>query len=195
MSRMFPYRKSLEPVTNTNFTFQGLESSRETLRYWREFRRNMEGLPEGTPSAEEAAAVESLGGRRDAEFRASLDDDLNISAALAAVHAFVSEAYKTARFRETGRLALTRLAAWDSVLGVLGDASAPEGGAGPRGEKQSIGLSGLTVTQVEDLMAKREEARRRRDYAESDRIRKFLRDQKIVVKDTPHGAKWYPEAE
>jgi cysteinyl-tRNA synthetase len=155
----------------------------------------MEGLPEGTPSAEESAAVESLGERRDAELRASLDDDLNISAALAAVHAFVREANKTVRFRETGRLALARLAAWDSVLGVLGDASAPEGEAGPRGEKQSIGLSRLTVTQVEDLMAKREEARRRRDYAESDRIRKFLRDQKIVVKDTPHGAKWYPEAE
>ena len=47
----------------------------------------------------------------------------------------------------------------------------------------------LTPKQAE-LLAKRDEARKRKDYAESDRLRKELLAEGIAVEDTPAGTRW-----
>ena len=43
---------------------------------------------------------------------------------------------------------------------------------------------------VEGLIRRREEARKARNFAESDRIRQELASQGIVLEDTPHGVRW-----
>jgi cysteinyl-tRNA synthetase len=43
---------------------------------------------------------------------------------------------------------------------------------------------------VEERLAARQEARARRDFAESDRIRDELAAKGIVVEDTPQGQRW-----
>jgi cysteinyl-tRNA synthetase len=40
------------------------------------------------------------------------------------------------------------------------------------------------------MMAARQDARKRRDFAEGDRIRQHLLDNGIVLEDSPTGTRW-----
>ncbi|MBN1443277.1 MAG: cysteine--tRNA ligase [Planctomycetes bacterium] len=169
-----------------NFTMESVEGAREAIRYLREFRVNMDGLPQTPPPPGALDAIEDLARRWDGEFRSAMDDDLNVSGALAAVHGFVREAYKTCGERPSGERAIRQLNAWDRVLGILDPqvegASAEGSGREPEG---------LSDHEVEDWVARRAEARRRRDFAESDRIRDWLRDRGIAIKDGREGTRWH----
>jgi cysteinyl-tRNA synthetase len=67
----------------------------------------------------------------------------------------------------------------DHVLGILEIA---------RAERADV--AGEVALWVESLVTERQEARRRRDFAESDRIRDVLAEKGIVVEDTPQGPRW-----
>jgi cysteinyl-tRNA synthetase len=153
-----------------NFTFEGLESAREALRRLDDFRRRLDAA--AAPA--DAAPLPDLLVRGSADFRAALDDDLNVSRALAVLFDAVTAVNKLALSpADAGRVRafLDRL---DAVLGVL--APEPEG-EGPDAEAQA-------------LIAQREEARRRKDFAEADRLRGALRARGILVEDTPRGPVW-----
>ena len=49
--------------------------------------------------------------------------------------------------------------------------------------------------EVHRMMALREEARQRKDWATADRIRDQLQEQGIVLEDTPHGTRWKYEGD
>jgi cysteinyl-tRNA synthetase len=66
-----------------------------------------------------------------------------------------------------------QLRKWDSVLGLIEEAA---GG-------------GTELAAVETLIRERDAARARKDFAESDRIRKLLQAQGFTVKDTPQGTR------
>jgi cysteinyl-tRNA synthetase len=167
--------------SNSNFTLQGLEEARETLRYFHELRSNMEALPPGRGAPKE---IEALGEARDRKFRESMDDDLNVSAALAEVHELAREAYKRCRTREEGREAVRWLDRWDQVLGVLG----PEEPSAHPGLE--AGKAGLGDGEIEGLLRERDAARARKDFAEADRIRGLLQSAGVAIKDTPGGTRW-----
>ena len=44
--------------------------------------------------------------------------------------------------------------------------------------------------EIESLIAKRNEARKNRDFASSDRIRDELLDRGVVIEDTREGTRW-----
>ena len=44
--------------------------------------------------------------------------------------------------------------------------------------------------EAEKLIAKREEARKAKDWATADALRLKLKEMGVVVEDTPQGAKW-----
>jgi cysteinyl-tRNA synthetase len=68
---------------------------------------------------------------------------------------------------------------FDKVLGVLGDSWRREG----------VKLS----EEVEELIRKREEARRLGDWGTADTLREELRKMGIILEDTPEGVKWRKE--
>jgi cysteinyl-tRNA synthetase len=83
-------------------------------------------------------------------------------------------------------LALSRLSAIDDpatlkasahLLGLLGDSSQPW-------------FQGVSNTAVETLIAKRNEAKARRDFADADRIRNELKADGILLEDGPGGTTW-----
>jgi cysteinyl-tRNA synthetase len=110
------------------------------------------------------------------EFIAALDDDLNISRALSAIFALVGDLNADI---DRGRLGhgdagaiLARLEELDEVLGVM---------TPPHPHRDA---------ELESLLAQREEARQRRDWAAADRIRQDLAARGIEVIDTPSGPHW-----
>ncbi len=109
-------------------------------------------------------------------FGAALDEDLNISAGLAAVFDLVRELNRRieARSLSTGDagLALAMLRDLDRVLGVLPDAADD--------------LDADTQSMLEARAA----ARTARDWASSDRLRDELAERGVAVEDTRDGQRW-----
>jgi cysteinyl-tRNA synthetase len=163
-----------------NFTFESLEGAAGALRRVDEMRFRLQHAEEkGSPDPRLAEAAGSL--QRD--FAAGLMDDLNVAVALAAVFAFVKEVNVAI---EEGRIGtgdrqrvLDALAGVDRVLGVLEPAEWPQG----QGEEGDAG-------EIERLIQERNDARKRRDFAASDRIRDELAARGIVLEDTPQGTRW-----
>jgi cysteinyl-tRNA synthetase len=178
---------------NANFSFEGLRAAREALRYLREFRVNMEAIPAGAGIAPhgEGRGVGDLVSAAEEEFRAGLDDDLNISVALAAVRGLVKDVYGLAAAgrlsHAEGAKALAALARWDEVLGVL--PAEPPGAALPG--RAAVEDAGPGALDVERLISERTAARARKDFREADRIRTLLSENGIVLKDTPDGTLWH----
>jgi cysteinyl-tRNA synthetase len=112
-------------------------------------------------------------------FEARMDDDFNTREALSAVFDFareVNKALDSGAGREALREAEGAFAAFDEVLGVFGPQARVEGDR---------------LARVLDLIVElREEARARKDYATSDRIRARLADAGVVLEDTKDGVRW-----
>jgi cysteinyl-tRNA synthetase len=169
-----------------NFTFEGLAAGREALRKLREFEANALSLPERAGEAVAVEKVRDLAAAADARFRSALDDDLNVSEALAQVHGFVSEAYRAMVGRSSGSTAVAQLRRWDEVLGVLSVGTGSQTAGKPEDPSE-----GLSEAEVERLLRERDAARVARDFREADRIRDFLRARGIAIKDSPEGTRWH----
>lgn len=110
------------------------------------------------------------------EFTAALDDDLNVSRALSGLFALINETNRDLNRGRLGRraaaLVLARLQELDEILGVMDFPHA------------------LKDAEVESRLQEREEARKRRDYAQADLIRQELAAQGVEITDTPAGPRW-----
>jgi cysteinyl-tRNA synthetase len=170
------YRKEL------NFAFDGLDTARTAIQRLLDFENRLTTMR--TAADAPLSRLHEIAERALRDFEEAMDDDLNTPGALAVMFNFVRECnaeldrdVPTARAAtDTARAALTRM---DQVLGILEIA---------RAERADV-AEDLAVW-VDALVAERQEARRRRDFAESDRIRDELAGEGIVVEDTPQGPRW-----
>jgi cysteinyl-tRNA synthetase len=126
--------------------------------------------PAGATRPEVAATIEAA---RSA-FRAALEDDLNTSAALAAVHEFMTAINRLAPGREDAERAVAFMRENDAVLGALDDAPA----------------AGEDDAEIDALVAQRDEARSARDFARADALRDQLAERGVELLDTPQGTRW-----
>jgi cysteinyl-tRNA synthetase len=186
-----PYRKQL------NFTFDGLKQAAHSVERLRTFqsRMRMSQLPAGTnPAAQEAAT------KAKQEIRAGMEDDLNTARASAAIFDMVREANTLAdrgELREGDKAPLLEaLDQFDEIFAVLKDDDAAKTKAALEwAQAQGIAMEGAAGTQISDeevnrLIEERNAAKKARDFARSDAIRKQLADAGIVVEDTKEGIRW-----
>src|SRR5215204_2732075 len=163
-----PYNKQL------NFTFDALAGAEKTVASLRDFRARLSEAktePGSNDDLHEAAE------RALKEFEEGMDDDLNTSIALAAIHNLsreVNTALARKKVKEQNKRELLELLTrFDSVLNVLGDQQTE-----------------LLDSEVQALIDERQEARRRRDFGRADEIRIELADRGIVLEDTKDGVRW-----
>jgi cysteinyl-tRNA synthetase len=163
-----PYNKQL------NFTFDALAGAEKTVESLRDFRARL------TEAKTEPGINEALSETtREAlqEFEAGMDDDLNTSVALAALHNLTREvntALARKRVRaENKRELLETISRIDSVLNIFG-------------EQQQEMLD----SEIQALIDERQEARRRRDFLRGDEIRDELASRGIILEDTKDGVRW-----
>src|SRR6266436_3188111 len=163
-----PYRKQV------NFTFEGLRAAEKTVAGLRDFRAR---LQEAKVERGSDAGLREAAKRAAAEFEAGMDDDLNTSVALAALHNLsreVNSALACGVIPEENKFELIALLdRFDTVLNILG--------------KPEIEM---LDSDIQALIDERQEARRRRDFARADEIRDELAELRIVLEDTKDGVRW-----
>ncbi|MFH0947258.1 MAG: cysteine--tRNA ligase [Planctomycetota bacterium] len=129
-------------------------------------------------------------------FVAAMDDDLNGPKAVAALFDYVNGLYAAGIEHSEdlpGLLAVYRaLARHLSVFGIerARPALYPELCA-EYAQPPALGASGRGGDQVVDrLLEMRQEARERKDFAQSDTIRDLMKEAGVEVEDTPEGSRW-----
>jgi cysteinyl-tRNA synthetase len=117
-------------------------------------------------------------------FYAAMDDDFNTSEALAVLFEIAKDINK---LRDTDVSAAQHAAALlkhlASILGLLQQPA-------ENFLKAGVGTEELDDEAIEQLIAKRNEARANKDWAESDRIRDELKEQGIILEDGAQGVSW-----
>ncbi|HSR68179.1 MAG TPA: cysteine--tRNA ligase [Acidobacteriota bacterium] len=162
------YRKQL------NFTFDGIEQAAAAVRRVDDLLRKLRELePAGEDDERLAQAVEEAR----AAFEAALDDDLNVSEALAALFELVRQANVSLDEGKLGsgnrREIMRFFQDADSVFDVF-----------------QLEEEELPDEDVARLIEERIEARRLREFARADEIRDHLAEQGIILEDTKEGTRW-----
>ena len=150
-----------------NFTLDGLSGARTALARIDECVGKLRETAGSATAAPEPKFLE--------QFTAALSDDLNISAAWAAVFEWVRETNKRiADNTLSASDAAAALATWDKVDSVLG--------IGAKTESE-------VPTEIQALADERTAAKKAKDFKRSDAIRDELKAKGWVIEDTPKGIK------
>jgi cysteinyl-tRNA synthetase len=173
-----PYRRQL------NFTPESLLGAASSVERLRNFvsRLRTEKFTDGS-SAEAAQRAD----KAMREFDSGLADDLNTAQALAAIFDLVREAniaMDRGEFRQGDVAAVIgAMEKFDTIFAVLQDDDAEK----LRALGIAGGDAGLSDAEIEVLVAERQAARKRRDFAASDRLRDELAGRGIVLEDSRDG--------
>ena len=142
----------------TNFTFEGLKASKAAVE-------KLINFIDLAKNKEDGKGIKEIIGKAKKEFEEAMDEDLNISKALAVIFEFVKEANKIG----AGKKACKTMMDFDNVLGVL------------KHKEEKI------PTNVKKLTEEREEARKTKNWSKSDELRDKIKELGFIVEDSDKG--------
>lgn len=152
-----------------DFTKEGLAKCKAMLDKWYGALRNVQDI-----KAESADVPEAL--------EAALLDDLNTPLAISHIHELVAELNKATTDADKAKLKGALLAAGEALGLLKQDAEIWMKGGSASG--------GPSDDEIEAQITARLEARKAKNFAESDRIRDALAAQGIILQDSPTGTTW-----
>jgi cysteinyl-tRNA synthetase len=157
--------------TQLNFTFSGLDAAAKSLERFSDFIQRLRAVEE----KEEHGLIGNVLKKATQAFSDALADDLNISAALAALFDAVRDINTLCDDHKVGRKeahsVLQFLEQCDQVLGLL--------------PFQTESIS----SELQALLEQREEARQAKNWAAADACRHQLLERGYLIEDTPSGAR------
>jgi cysteinyl-tRNA synthetase len=161
------YRQSL------NFTLKGLDEARAAIGRVQGARQRLVRVRDGMEPAggdDLVAAAE----KAQSSFTAAMEEDLNVSEALAAVFEFVGDCNRSRPSQPAASAALAVFARFEAVLGCFGGEPAADSAADAPAELVA-------------KMQRRDEAKRNKDWALADRLRDEVAAAGWKIVDTPQG--------
>ena len=155
-----------------NFTINRLDDAQKAVNKLRELVRRLNEVKDNTPHD---LNVDQLNEEFLNNFKRNLYDDLNISGSLGALFTWTNKIFnlldKNNLNKNESKNIKAILADVDKVVGV-------------------IDIKDDISDDNKKLILLREEARKNKDWSESDRIRDELSSRGIVIEDTPTGTTW-----
>jgi cysteinyl-tRNA synthetase len=187
----------LQPM---NFTLDALVQAKASLeRIQTRYDRLVETTGEGTASDEVTALV----GKAIRGFDDSLSDNVNTPNALAAVFGLVAELNQRTLTPGDARVAQRALEGFDTVLAVLDrrlragivssrdlEARASESGLPSVDELLAVETALLDAAKIEALVVHRYGAKKARNFAAADALRKEIEARGVALEDLPSGVRW-----
>ncbi|MBU0671666.1 MAG: class I tRNA ligase family protein, partial [Candidatus Margulisbacteria bacterium] len=163
-----------------NYSDKEIESSREALGRVSKFIQDIDFLLEKSmekaPTIELEDLEEELFEFKD-KFKEAMDDDFNTASAIATIFGLIHYCNKKLEEGEAEKECLGVMKG--SVLELCGIL----------GLEIVVAKLALRDKEVEKLVAEREEARKKKDFAKADQIRDQLAAMGITIEDTPYGTR------
>ena len=156
-----------------NFTFDEIEAAKNTISKLKDFMQRLKEVDaDGTnPNIKGFISVAKK------EFENAMDNDLEMSSALAAIFSFVKKINKLFSHKmskKDAEMIYDQMLRFDSVLGLKLDE-----------------VEEVEITEEEQkLIEERETARASKDFAKADRIRDDLKEKGLILEDTKQGVRW-----
>ena len=168
--------------TPLNYSEESLRMNKASLDRLYESRNNLEfriSKAEGDAmTAEEQEKLSALEQHK-AHFIEAMDDDLNTADALSSIFELVRDvnAWMGSHQDATKAFLTAAHSLFMELTGVLGLVQ----------QREDAGID----AEIEELIAQRAAAKKNKDFAEADRIRDYLLNEKgIAIKDTRQGTQW-----
>lgn len=156
--------------TKLDFREDNLKKIPETLQKFYDFIDKLDSIKGKKDNSKVSKLIETVKNK----FEDAMDNDLNISGALAAIFEFMTSVNKimneisTKDAKEIKKIMLE----FDYVLGIM------------KHEKAEI------KKDIAELINKREKARKKKDFKTADSIRDKLKEKGIILEDSPQGVRW-----
>jgi cysteinyl-tRNA synthetase len=190
-----PYRHQL------NFTFDGLVDATAAIDRLRTFH---DRLVKGSFPPGENLDVKAAAAKAHEDYLAALANDLNTAEARAPIFELVrlsNTAMDQGKFFDANRKSVGDvLSAFDAVFAVIEDrdseptrravAWAAKEGRSADVAPELLAQQALTDEAINKLVAERDTAKKRRDFARADQIRKDLMEKGIIIEDSKDGVRW-----
>ncbi|WP_294153976.1 cysteine--tRNA ligase [uncultured Clostridium sp.] len=165
--------------TQINFSAELLDSAKSSVERLYNCINNLENLinevSRKEADDEEKVYLKSLDKHRQ-KFIEKMDDDFNTADGISVLFDLIKDINNNVSIDSSVELcegALALIRELGSPLGIL-----------QKTEEKSL------ESEVEELINKRQEARKNRDFALADKIRDDLKARNIVLEDTPQGVRW-----
>ncbi|MFW5900083.1 MAG: cysteine--tRNA ligase, partial [Desulfovermiculus sp.] len=182
-----------------DFSFEGLQEAEKGLKRVYQTQKHLESMTPAPANGQgQNLPAEITQEIRDASshWQNSLEDDLNTAAALGAAFSLVRLANRILEDKQW-RKAADAGQAFHSILTTLQDLGQVLGLFSQKSSEFLLDLrscraarAGVDLSEVEKLIAKRQEARKKKDFAQADSIRDHLIQLGVSVQDTPDGPVW-----
>ncbi len=155
-----------------NFTEEAVKAAENAVARLRDFMIKLKEVKSSSNNKNIGKLIKITG----KSFENAMDDDINISVALAHIFDFVKEINTLIMDKKIGRKnaeeVLKLMLNLNKVLGIL--------------EEKEEKLS----QELKKLIQEREKARKAKNFANADRIREELKKKGIVLEDTKEGVRW-----
>ncbi|EDS79843.1 cysteinyl-tRNA synthetase [Clostridium perfringens C str. JGS1495] len=162
-----------------NFSEDLLESAKASVERIYNAIGNLENLIDEVSreemNEEEKAYLESLNQYKE-KYIEKMDDDFNTADAITAIFDLIKDTNTNITIDSSKELA-------QKALELIRELGAPLG-------MFQKSTKGNLAEEIEALIAKRQQARKDRDFALADKIRDELKDRGIILEDTPQGVRW-----
>ena len=154
-----------------NFTEESLKAAENAVERLNNLIFNLRNVT----SASDNKAADRLIEQTKIKFERKMDDDLNISEALAVIFDFVRDVNKlidTNRIsRKNAKDVIESMKKFDTVIGVIDF------------KEESIGK------EILNLVNEREKARKEKDFAKADKIREKIKEKGFIIEDSKEGSR------
>ena len=159
-----------------NFTFEALDAAKKAIERLANLQRRLQDANGKGGSQELQQLIKTV----QMCFGDAMDDDLNVSVALACLFDFVRDINNLLDASVLGKDEAAKVSAliadFDKVLGVI-----------PKTKEETLSA------EAQDLIKKREEARKTKDWKTADAARAQLKAMGITIEDTAQGVRWKRE--